>query len=81
MFHFVYLVLTGMTDGIVSDLMGGHLGPVPMDIALEAAELAAGGTSPDHIADILGDKLQARWGWYYSNKCFILVLVMVFVIV
>lgn len=53
-----------MTAGQVSDLMGGRLGPVPMDIALEAAELASGGTSVDQIADILGDKLQARWGKY-----------------
>ena len=54
--------VAGMSEGIVSDLMGGRLGPVPMDIAMEAAAMAAAETSPDHIADILGDKLQARWG-------------------
>jgi len=51
-----------MTAGQVSDLMGGRPGPVPMDIAQEAAGLRAIGWSADHIADVLGDKLQARFG-------------------
>lgn len=51
-----------MTPGQVSDLMGGRPGPVPMDIALEAAELSSAGWSADHIADVLGDKLQMRFG-------------------
>lgn len=50
-----------MTPGQVSDLMGGRPGPVPMDIANEAARLSTAGWSPDQIADVLGDKLQRRF--------------------
>lgn len=53
-----------MTAGQVSDLMGGRPGPVPMDIAQEAAALRMAGWTPDQIADVLGDKLQARYGMY-----------------
>lgn len=52
-----------MTPNQVSDLMGGRPGPVPMDIAQEAAALRMAGWSPDQIADVLGDKLSRR----YSN--------------
>lgn len=50
-----------MTPGQVSDLMGGRPGPVPIDIANEAATLRSAGWSPDQIADVLGDKLQRRF--------------------
>lgn len=55
------IVAAGMTHGQVLDLMGGRPGPVPMDIAQEAANLRSVGWSPDQIADVLGDKLQRRF--------------------
>lgn len=45
----------------VADLMGGRPGPVPMDIAQEAAALRMAGWTPDQIADVLGDKVQRRF--------------------
>jgi len=45
----------------VADLMGGRPGPVPMDIANEAAALRAVGWTADQIADVLGDKVQRRF--------------------
>lgn len=55
-----------MTANQVADLMGGRPGPVPMDIANEAAALRMAGWTPDQIADVLGDKLQMRFGNYYN---------------
>ncbi len=49
-----------MTANYVTDLMSGAPGPVPMDIAQEAAMMRALGHTPDHISDVLGDKMQAR---------------------
>jgi len=43
-----------MTQAQVLDLMNGRPGPVPMDIAQEAAAMRALGWTPDQIADTLG---------------------------
>lgn len=53
--------LSGMDANQVADLMGGRPGPVPMDIAQEAAALRMAGWTPDQIADVLGDKVQRRF--------------------
>ncbi|KAH3875708.1 uncharacterized PE-PGRS family protein PE_PGRS54-like [Dreissena polymorpha] len=53
----------GMTAQLVTDLMNGHPGPVPMDIAQEAAAMRAMGMTPDQISDTLGDKMQVRQGF------------------
>ena len=61
------LLHVGMTTNQVSDLMGGRAGPVPMDIANEAATLRTAGWSPDQIADVLGDKLQRRFNLMHAG--------------
>ncbi|KAL4216499.1 hypothetical protein ACF0H5_024222 [Mactra antiquata] len=53
--------IPGMDANQVADLMGGRAGPVPMDIANEALMMRQLGHTPDHIADVLGDKLQRRF--------------------
>lgn len=53
-------IVPGMTADLVRDLMGGQMGPVPMDIAQQAQQLALAGKSGDQIADILGDVMQDR---------------------
>ncbi|KAH3875664.1 hypothetical protein DPMN_038937 [Dreissena polymorpha] len=57
---FSYSSPAGMTPGLVMDLMNGRPGPVPMDIAQEAAAMRAMGMTPDQISDTLGDKMQLR---------------------
>lgn len=54
-------MISGMDANQVADLMGGRPGPVPMDIAQEAAALRMAGWTPDQIADVLGDKVQRRF--------------------
>ncbi|KAH3875705.1 hypothetical protein DPMN_038981 [Dreissena polymorpha] len=50
-----------MDANLVAELMEGRPGPLPMDIAQEAAELRARGWTSDQISDTLGDKMQLRF--------------------